>query len=237
MDIKIEPLSEQVFQNLSAYYPWPEGFWLRSNFVQSLNGKVTDKTKNLYLASEADKTIFRYLRSTADCLLIGSKTAISEPYQNVKTSARFLPLRTNENPVKVAIVSNTLNFSKNFLRDFINAPILFTNQKAATENAGLSEFAQIIVVGDEIVEVEKIKSELIELNLPRVLCEGGATLLTSLVNAQVVDELDLTIANRFMDHQQEHVFTDQLNAELTEYFQFNAVLFDHENLFLRNLKR
>jgi 5-amino-6-(5-phosphoribosylamino)uracil reductase len=237
MEIKIEPLSEQVFQNLASHYPWPDGFWLRSNFVQSLNGKVTDKTKNLYLASESDKTVFRYLRSTADCLLIGSKTAISEPYQSVKASTRFLPFRANENPVKIAIVSNTLDFPKNFLKDFKNTPILFTNQKAANENLELAEFAQIIVVGELAVEVEKIKPALIGLNLNRVLCEGGATLLTSLVNAQIVDELDLTIANRFMDYQQGHVLTDQLKGGLTEYFQFKSVLFDHENLFLRNLKK
>jgi riboflavin biosynthesis pyrimidine reductase len=93
------------------------------------------------------------------------------------------------------------------------------------------------VIGELAVEVEKIKPALIGLNLNRVLCEGGATLLTSLVNAQIVDELDLTIANRFMDYQQGHVFTDQLKDGLTEYFQFNSVLFDHENLFLRNLKK
>jgi 5-amino-6-(5-phosphoribosylamino)uracil reductase len=237
MEIKIQPLSQLVFENLMEHYPWPDHFWLRSNFVQSLNGKVTDKSKNLYLASESDKTIFRYLRTTADCLLVGSKTAVSEPYQNVKASARFLPFRKNQNSVRVAIVSNSLEFSKKFLADFSNPPILFTNQKAAALNPELAEFAQIILTGDEFVEVANIKPALIELGLNRVLCEGGATLLTSLVNQKLVDELDLTIANRFMDYQQAHVFTKQISPELNNYFRFESVLFDHENLFLRNLKK
>lgn len=237
MEIKIQPLSQLVFENLVEHYPWPEHFWLRSNFVQSLNGKVTDKSKNLYLASESDKTIFRYLRTTADCLLVGSNTAVSEPYQNVKASARFLPFRKNQSPARVAIVSNSLNFSKQFLADFNNPPILFTNQKAAALKPELAEFAQVILTGDEIVEVANIKPALIDLGLNRVLCEGGATLLTSLVNQRLVDELDLTIANRFMDHQQAHVFTKHISPELNEYFRFESVLFDHDNIFLRNLKK
>jgi riboflavin biosynthesis pyrimidine reductase len=237
MEIRIEKLTADTFENLAAFYPWPARFWIRSNFVQTLNGKVTDPSKLLFLASTADKEIFRYLRTTADCVIVGAHTAISQPYQKVKPTIKYLPLRENQDPTKVAIVSNSLNISLDYLSGFLTAPIIFTNQKALDSNAEIKKYAQIVVLGEESVDLENLKPAFSSLGMNRILCEGGATLHTNLVNHDLLDEMNLTIANQFGAANQANLLSAGLDISHHDKFEFNQVLFDEKNLFLRVLKK
>jgi 5-amino-6-(5-phosphoribosylamino)uracil reductase len=64
------------------------------------------------------------------------------------------------------------------------------NRRRALIDAGV----EVVVAGDELVEANDCLAALDERNLRRVNCEGGPRLFGSLVNADVVDELRLTVA-------------------------------------------
>lgn len=237
MEIRIENLTAEIFENLTTFYPWPDRFWIRSNFVQTLNGKVTDPSKLLFLASAADKEIFRFLRTTADCVIVGSHTAISQPYQKVKPTTKYLPFRATPDPINVAIVSNSLNISLDYLSGFITAPIIFTNQKALDSNPEIQKRAQVIILGEEFVDLKNLKSAFTNLGMTRILCEGGATLHTNLINHDLLDEMNLTVANQFGAANQANLLSAALDISHHDKFEFNQVLFDEKNLFLRVLKK
>lgn len=237
MAIEFEKLTSDTLARLSDYYPWPSGFWIRSNFVQTLNSKVTDSSKQLYLASNADKEIFRYLRTTADCLIVGTRTALSEPYQNVKPTAKYLSGKSNSTSTSVAIVSNSLNLPIDFLSNFSNPPLIFTNQYALDQKPDINKWAKVIILGEKSVELANLKPALLELDLKRILCEGGAALQTSLVNADLLDEINLTIANRIGASVESNLFSSEIDQAKQEDFEFTQVLVDNNNLFLRAIKK
>jgi riboflavin biosynthesis pyrimidine reductase len=54
--------------------------------------------------------------------------------------------------------------------------------------------ADVVVAGDDDVDLPAAVTALHERGLRRLLCEGGPTLLTALLRAGVVDELCLTTA-------------------------------------------
>jgi riboflavin biosynthesis pyrimidine reductase len=58
--------------------------------------------------------------------------------------------------------------------------------------AALAEVAQVVVAGDDDVDLALAVHRLREQGLQRLLCEGGPSLLTALLTAGLVDELCLT---------------------------------------------
>lgn len=228
---------EDDFPPLDDYYPWPKGSWIRANFVQSLNGKVTDKSEELFLASQKDKYLFRYLRSTADCILIGRSTAIGQPYKDVKISKKYLSSRHTQKPLQLIIVSNKLDFASDFFTDFTYKPILLTNKRALANHQEILPFVVPIEIGDEAVDLKEIKSTLANLGFYRILCEGGPELVTQLANLDLLDEIDLTISRQLKSALESSLFTQSLKPEKEDHFYFRQILFDHENLFVRILKK
>src|SRR5262249_53248032 len=53
---------------------------------------------------------------------------------------------------------------------------------------------EVVVCGDERVELQVALAELARRGLPRVLCEGGPALFTQLAGELLVDELCMTLA-------------------------------------------
>jgi riboflavin biosynthesis pyrimidine reductase len=68
----------------------------------------------------------------------------------------------------------------------------------ADRRALLSEAADVVVVGDDQVDVSAAFDALVERGLTRLLCEGGPTLLADVAAADRLDELCLTVAPRLV---------------------------------------
>lgn len=237
MTIEIQPILEDDFPPLAELYPWPQVSWIKANFVQSLNGKVTDQSKELFLASQKDKYLFRYLRATADCIVIGRNTAINQPYKDIKISKKYLSARHTQKPLQLIIISNKLDFASDFFSDFTHKPILLSNKKALASHQKFLPFVIPIELGEEVVDLNLLKPTLTKLGFNRILCEGGAELITQLVNLDILDEIDLTISKQLKSALESSLFTANLKPEKEDHFYFRQILFDHENLFVRILKK
>jgi len=116
--LQISPAPEKVLSDseLLNLYPWPNKPWIRANMVQSLDGGVTDQNQNtVSLSTDSDKQIFRLLRQLSEVILVGSKTAQSAPYLDIKINEQNKELRKKLRLAKkprLAVVSNNLNFTK-----------------------------------------------------------------------------------------------------------------------------
>jgi riboflavin biosynthesis pyrimidine reductase len=78
---------------------------------------------------------------------------------------------------------------------------------------------------------------LADLGFFRILCEGGPELVTQLANLDLLDEIDLTISRQLKSALESSLFTQSLKLEKEDHFYFRQILFDHENLFVRILKK
>ncbi|HUF33680.1 MAG TPA: pyrimidine reductase family protein [Acidimicrobiales bacterium] len=159
--------------------------WVMANMVTSADGSAAVDGRSGPLGGPADRAVFHLLRSLADVILVAAGTVRAEHY------------RPARGPAPIAVVTRSLDL------DLTSA--LFTEATARTivvtcaaadpgRLAAVREVADVVVAGDERVDVAAALAALGERGHRLVLCEGGPTLLGQVASAGVLDELCLTIS-------------------------------------------
>lgn len=203
----IEDLSDS---DLAEVYAWPsqrDQTWLRMNFAASIDGSVTDNDGlSAGVSSPDDKRVFALLRATCDAVVVGAGTARAEGYGPVKVRESMANLRRTlgmTTPPRLVIITNSGNLdpaSSAFVDADSNArTIVVTRGRSggatdtgATPRSQLAEVADMVLVGEEAVDLVLARTKLADLGLHRLLCEGGPSLFGDMLTAGVVDDLCLT---------------------------------------------
>jgi len=184
--------------DLESIFVMPPGLRLRANFIVSVDGAIELDGRSRGLGGPADRAAFMAMRAGADVLLVGAGTVRAENYGPVKLNAATRERRVDrgQSPLpRLAVVSGAADLdlkAKVFSGD--TKPLLLTSAKAADSRPDLAEVAEVTVCGDDVVDLSYAFDRLSELGLTRALCEGGPTLLSSLLAHHLVDELCLTIS-------------------------------------------
>jgi riboflavin-specific deaminase-like protein len=174
---------------------------LRVNFVESIDGAATVDGRSGGMSGPADKRRFEVLRRVSDAVIVGAGTVRIEGYGPLRVSdvsaSRRAAHGMSEHPVFV-IVSRSLRLDP-ASRIFTEArvrPVIVTaaSPAAADARARFETVADVIAVGDEHVDLAAAVAALRARGLSRLLCEGGPSLFGSLLAADLVDELCITIA-------------------------------------------
>ena len=173
---------------------------VRLNFVSSIDGAATAGGLTAGLSSPADKRVFDLLRRLCDVVLVGAGTVRAEGYGAMRLNEASVQWRRAKGlahqPV-FAIVSGALHLdpgSAVFTEAPVRAVVVTIGASASAKRAGLSRVADVLVCGEERLDVSSMLEGLAKRGLRRVLCEGGPTLFGALLEADCVDELCLTIS-------------------------------------------
>ena len=173
---------------------------VRVNFVASIDGAATDHGLSGGLSGQADKRVFGLLRRLCDVILVGAGTVRAEGYGAMRLDQASARLRRQnglaDQPV-FAIVSGTLGLDPDSTV-FSNAPVkaivVTVGASSPVKKKALSRVADVVVCGDERLDVSLMLDAFARRGLRQVLCEGGPTLFGTLLDADRVDELCLTIS-------------------------------------------
>jgi len=85
-------------------WDWPEGPWLRVNFVATVDGSAQGRDgRSGTINNEVDMQVFHQLRRTCDVVLVGAGTARAEEY---KPSKKPMVVIGHELPVTLADADN-----------------------------------------------------------------------------------------------------------------------------------
>lgn len=166
-------------------YERPAGVpWLRANMVTSADGAVTGPDeRSAAISSPADKLVFGALRRLSDVVLVGAGTARSEGYR---------PARV---PIALVSARLQLDLTSPLLAQAEHRTIVFTAASAGAELIReTAAVADVVVCGEDHVDLAVAVGVLHERGLHRVLCEGGPHLLGSVLGQELLDELCLTIS-------------------------------------------
>jgi riboflavin biosynthesis pyrimidine reductase len=189
LDLQLASLPE-----IAAHYQSPEPNWVRANMIISQDGQfVGSSNSSRDLATEADLKLLLLLRALSDVVLVGANTAKVENYRQPKARDEFAFL--NRQPPRLAIVSAKLDFdvtSNIFHGGFHRTLIINAGDNFASEE--LLDVAEVVSVKNDKHFATTLIATLSNLNLVKVTCEGGPTLLSQLLLADVVDEYDLTVS-------------------------------------------
>ncbi|MFI7698857.1 pyrimidine reductase family protein [Nonomuraea sp. NPDC049480] len=181
-------------------YAYPDGRpWLRLNMVASADGAAWLKGRSGGLSSSGDKRIFQILRGLADVVVAGASTVRKEGYGPVKPRESWTEIRAGRPEVPpIAVITRSLGFDLDnelFSADAISRTIVITCESAPHERRKeLARHADVIVAGEETVDMCLAVAQLHERGLTRILCEGGPRVNAQLSACGLVDELCLSIS-------------------------------------------
>jgi len=226
--------------DLVEAYAYPQdGAWVRANMVSSADGSAVADGRSEALSGPADKRVFGVLRGLCDVVLVGAGTARTEGYKAPKARSSYAELRSRlqQRPAPVlALVSGRLDLdpASELFTGAERSVILTTASADEQARARLAEVADVIITGDEQVDISAAADALVALGLPRILCEGGPHLLADVAAAGRLDELCLTIAPRLAGGEGPRI-VDGLQLDGVAELELAHLLEEDGNLFARYL--
>lgn len=181
---------------------WLDVGGVRANFVCSVDGAVTASGLSRGLQTPGDNQVFAVLRDLADVVLVGARTATAEGYRALRRTGQSASRRTDRGldpQLPIAVVSRSLVLDP--AADLFTAAdpsartIVLTDAGSdRSRRAALAEVADVIECGEQELDLAAACAALRARGLRRILCEGGPTLLASLAEEGLVDELCLSVS-------------------------------------------
>jgi riboflavin biosynthesis pyrimidine reductase len=194
-------LSDRALEEIYDYPPGLDRPWVQVNFVSSADGAATASGRSHGLSSPADKKIFALGRDLCDVVLVGAGTAIVEGYQGVKHTElrgerRARLGRPGVPPIAVVTGRCSIGPQTPMIARTEVPPIVITTEAAPKERRDdlVAAGADVVIAGEESVELPRALAALADRGLLRVCCEGGPHLFSELIGADLVDQLCLTVA-------------------------------------------
>lgn len=195
----IGDLDDSRLAELYAYPTNPDHPWIRANFITSIDGAVTIDGLSGGLGTPADQRVYHLQRSLCDVVLVGRGTVLAENYGPVSFTADVREHRianglTPVPPVAVVTGSADLPVDHRLFTPGEAAPIILTGRRADQRRVEHLEAAgaRVLRLPDDSVRPADIRATLADLHLLRVLCEGGPSLIGSLLEADLIDDFCLT---------------------------------------------
>ena len=186
---------------LAEAYAYPSERWLRANFVTSPDGAAYVNGKSKGLGSDGDMRVFGILRVLADVVLVGARTATIENYKPARRRPGLASLRTGRPATAtIALTSRTLGDIDLSSPLFTDTPldartiVITCTGSPAGIRAEAATVADVIVAGEDNIDLTAALATLADRGLSRVLCEGGPHVLGQVAAAGLLDELSLSIS-------------------------------------------
>lgn len=180
--------------------------WLRADFVAAVDGAAEIGGRSAPLGSPADLEAFVVQRSLSDAVVAGASTARVEDYGPIwlRPELRDHRAERGQPPLPaLVVVSGTARLDPK-ARMFVERradqpeppPTVVVTCGAADKLRvdALRQVATVLVCGDDAVDLTAAVDQLRRLGYGRMVCEGGPTLFSGLLEAGMVDELCVTRA-------------------------------------------
>ena len=169
--------------------------FLYLNMVASVDGRATIEGRTAGLGSEADTLLLTELRAIADAVLVGTGTVRAEGYGRLVRNAERVARRE---AAGLAPTPTAVLISRSFDVPW-DAPLFDAADQPVILYAGAGGAPPQVAAPLEVVRLEDpgpraVMADLRARGIRSLLCEGGPTLNSALLEAEVVDALFLTMS-------------------------------------------
>lgn len=230
---------DPVTAYLSAERPSPAGRpWFVVGMVASIDGATAIDGRSGGLGGEADKAVFRAVRAVADVIMVGAGTLRAERYGPVRFSETVVEARRRAGrdtaPPRLAIVTSSLDLD--LAADIFTVdgsrPIILTTTDADDRRVdAVAELADVHRVGAGRVDLTAAAAILADMGVGVVVSEGGPALNGALADADLIDEICLSIAPQMAGGDSVRVVAGAAPADLD--FGLASLLIEDDVLFAR----
>ncbi len=180
----------------------------------SLDGYLAGATRRrLLLSNDADFDRVDAVRAGCDAILVGAATVrkdnprllVRTPARRDDRVARGLP----PSPAKVTLTRGTgLDPGARFFTDGDAERLVYCASSAVAQARGRLGDRATVIDGGQPVDLVRMTGDLFDRGIRRLMVEGGATVHTQFLTADLADELHLVIAPFFVGDHRARRFVD-----------------------------
>ncbi len=233
----IEPATDEELerQYLEDDRPRP---WVCVNMVASVDGATQVDGRSSSIGDRQDTVVFRSLRAIADVVLVAAATVRAEGYGAADLPDHLVGWRRGEemrdNP-RIAIVSGSLDID---LDAFGTDPAIVVTTEAAPADRRrhISQRTDVLIAGQDRVDLGDALRQLRSLGHARVLSEGGPSLNGQLAMSDLVDEWCLTISPVLLSGESKRIVSGP-GLEGGRSLRLDRVMRGEQSVFTRWLRR
>ena len=185
------------------------------NSAMSADGKIsTRKRKQVKISGKSDFDRVDELRAGADAVMVGIGTVLADdPSLTVKSEEkrrRRLARGLDENPARVIVDSRArIPLTADVFRKGAGRRVVAVAKAAPSERVdALRKVAEVIVAGENEVDLREMARELKARGIGRLMVEGGATLNWAMARAGLVDEISTFVGNIIIGGKNAPTFMD-----------------------------
>ncbi|WAX57155.1 dihydrofolate reductase family protein [Jatrophihabitans cynanchi] len=195
------------------------------------------RVKRLPLSNAADFDRVDAVRASCDAILVGANTVRND---NPRLLIRSADRRRDRvarglapHPLKVSVTTHgDLDPRVNFFTAGDSARLVYCPDRAVTEVRGRLGHVATVVGAGQPVELRRVCEDLSDRGVQRLIVEGGGSIHTQFLTADLVDQLDLVVAPFFVGDSRARRFVgdgkfpwhSQRRAELAEVQQIGDVV-------------
>jgi riboflavin biosynthesis pyrimidine reductase len=211
---------------------------VRANMVASVDGAASAGGRSGSLGGPVDKLVFSALRSLADVILVGAGTMRTERYGPARLDEAARRRRLDQGlpavpAIAVLTASCRLDWHLPFFTEAEERPLVVTVANAeADARARAAEVADVLLAGEDQVDMDRTLRALAERRHSNVLAEGGPRVLGQLADEGLLDELCLTLSPTLVAGDAGRIITGH-DLEPMRRLELRDVLEADSYLFLR----
>jgi 5-amino-6-(5-phosphoribosylamino)uracil reductase len=169
----------------------------------SMDGYIASAESRLLLSNEADFDRVDAVRASCDAILIGATTVRKDNPRLVVRSQARRDDRTARglapSPMKVTLTCRAeLDARADFFTTGEAEKLVYCARSSVREARARLEPVATVVDGGRTVEMSSVSNDLAERGVERLMVEGGGTVHTQFLTADLVDELQLVVAPIFV---------------------------------------
>ena len=216
---------ERQMQNTAAFRSRHNRPFITLSYAQSIDGSIASRNKEpIALSGPKSSVLTHRIRACCDSILIGIGTVLAD---NPQLSVRKIKGQ-NPQPVILDTHLRTPLDSKLVLRNDMN-PWIINGQNNSNERVRALKGAGARPIRcstdrDGKIDLNALMSLLSDMKINSIMVEGGAQVITSFVNSQLVDQFIITITPKLVGGLQ------VLNSErfkAAPYLNFKQVHYQH----------
>jgi 2,5-diamino-6-(ribosylamino)-4(3H)-pyrimidinone 5'-phosphate reductase len=185
------------------------------NVAMSADGKIsTRERRQVKISGVQDFERVDRLKADSDAVMVGIGTVLADdPSLTVKSEERRttrLHRGVDEHPVRIVVDSTArIPLEATILHKGAGKRIVAVSRRADPQKiTALQKYATVIIAGEDDVDLTTLMDKLGEMDILRVMVEGGGTLIAGLISAGLVNEIYTFIGNMIIGGKDSPTFVD-----------------------------
>ncbi|KXB00115.1 5-amino-6-(5-phosphoribosylamino)uracil reductase [candidate division MSBL1 archaeon SCGC-AAA261G05] len=201
------------------------------NAGMTLDGKISTIGGDSKISCEEDLKRVHELRAKVDAVMVGIGTVISDnPILTVRRAK-------GRNPIRIVVDSLGKTPSDAKILDGSAQSIVAVTTRASEKekNRLQDKGAEVLVLGDEKVDLTQLLEHLRKRGVEKLLLEGGSTLNWSMLHQRLVDEIQIAVAPKIVGGKKAKTLVDGVGVRKIAdgvHLEFQSSKIVGENLLL-----